>query len=110
MNEQLIHDLKGTRETLDRVGWCPTGAQNDDGALCVLAAAHRFISTGSSSARSQALFLRIRSRYMAVANQLMEHLPDGRSSVGYYNDDESTSREDIDALIDKALADLGGLG
>lgn len=93
-NTQLIADLKATRERIAR-GWCPNGPLDDDGNVCILMAANRICGE--------------MSRWYAIRQALNDHLPTGYSEVYKYNDAEHTTLQDMFDLIDKTLADLGGL-
>jgi hypothetical protein len=99
VNEQVIADLQATKARMTPENWNPDGASDDEGRKCILM--HLRVVTGD------------RFRYCAAGNALARHVPDLPSShymvVGCYNDRHTTTFEDIQTLLDKTLADLGGL-
>lgn len=103
-NEQLIADLKATRERIspNGVGWCSQGPIDDEGHECILRAAGNVISECSYRSVDA-------PRYERLYKALNAHLPPSYYSSDVYNDAPHTILEDMYDLIDKTLADLGGL-
>ena len=118
---QLITDLKETRRQLEVRGRCVADLVSQDGKVCldgaILAATVGEVTNTVEDYNK----LCDDSRPAAVTRALYEQIPDDHPSlikvgfcrpyiaVFHFNDDAQTTDEDCFALIDKALADLGGL-
>lgn len=113
-NRQLIDDLKATKERIQKVGWCGTGPFDNQGRECVMVAAQSVMGLRIGSSLSDEVL----KRYNGLAAALAQHLPGNTGligpwtagEVGDYSDDPLTQWSDIETLIDKALAEAGGLG
>lgn len=105
-NEQLIADLKATRERIspNGVGWCPCGPIDDDGHECILRAAGMVAIFECGAHRPVDA-----PRYERLYKALNAHLPPPYYHSDDYNDARHTTLQDMYDLIDKTLADLGGL-
>lgn len=95
-----IEIIKGAREILsDPANWRKDGRVGEEG-LCIL----------NAMAKVAALEY-WNDRALLAARKLVEvHLPEGENSAWAYNDNIHTTHQDILDLLDKTLADLGGLG
>ncbi len=96
--EQTIADLKATKEQMTPFNWCPTGPSNGRGQRCVIVHLSEVIKRDQKNWQI---------RFSTAANAMSKHTPE--DNVGKYNDDPDTTFADIQNLIDKTLADLGGL-
>jgi hypothetical protein len=123
---QLITDLKETRRQLEVRGRCIADLRNQEGKVCldgaILAATVGEVNNTPEDYDRLAL---TDSRARVVVRTLYEQLPDDHPSfmgrgkslflhVPYvalfnFNDDSHTTDEDCFNLIDKALAQVGGL-
>lgn len=99
----VVGDLRRARDIVAK-GWCPRGLYDELGNVCAVGAVniacegHLHVRSKPTSRRDEAL------------RALIRHLPGSWQEVYRYNDDPSTTHQDILNLFDKALADLGGLG
>lgn len=116
MNDQLIADLKATKARVQK-GWCSSGFSDSDGNLCVLGCVCDVVGlvednlllpemNGSQNCRIDNVTIALEAHI-----PVDEHKPSryARMNVAAYNDRETTLQADIENLIDKTLADLGGL-
>jgi hypothetical protein len=100
VNAQLIADLRETKTQLETRGRCTRGAVNDLGEICLAVAVGNATRGVCGVPRSLAVF-----RVLRIALT-------GDSGVGdiiAFNEHPNTTDEDVYNLIDKALADAGGL-
>jgi len=107
-NEQIIADLQATRDRMTPENWSCHGWVDGE-SLCVQGHLIEVITgrpfyQGRFKMRQE---WSLDSRYNDARGALREHLPHP-GSVGLYND-SGASFADIQNLIDKTLADLGGL-
>jgi hypothetical protein len=123
-NDQLIADLKGTRAQLEIRGRCKTELVNDEGKVCLDGAIVAAVLGEVEDTQAHYEHLKTNPRAQAVAQALFDQVPDDHPSfcrapkskipisigVFYYNDDPVTTDQDCFNLIDKALAQVGGLG
>lgn len=123
-NEQLITDLTETRRQLEVRGRCIADLVNSEGKVCldgaILAAT---LGEVANTIEGYSLLLGDDPRARAVAQALFEQIPDDHPSfldkgksrlsagvaVFYVNDYPDTTDQDCFDLIDKALAEVGGL-
>lgn len=108
--EQIITDLQATRDKMTEDNWCSDGSMgwNAMGSptRCILIHLQDTVRKQGVVDWSQ--------RYINAARALTKHIPGALPqadyfSVGFYNDNPRTTFADIQNLIDKTLADLGGL-
>jgi hypothetical protein len=123
-DQQLITDLAETRRQLEIRGRCRSELVNDEGKVCLDGAIVAAVKGGVKDTQAHFNYLKINPRAQAVVKALFDQVPDDHSSfcgkakskfpisvaVFYYNDDPKTTDEDCFALVDKALAEAGGLG
>jgi hypothetical protein len=105
MNEADV--IKGARGILsDPKRWSQNGAGDDtDDTYCVLSA--MAVSAGQNR---EAFWDYHKDTPLNRARVLVEaHLPEGFRSAWFYNDEPARTHEDILNLLDKTLAELGGL-
>jgi hypothetical protein len=95
MTQQLIAGLKATKQALIDNGRCTKGARNADGNICIILA----IGRGN----------RENSRLILVQRALAAHLPSPYHGLVHFNEDPKTVDQDVYNLIDKALAEAGGM-
>ena len=108
MNEREL--LESARERIESCGW-QQGAYGDDvDGYCVLGAVR------AAHCQSHNWLV---AEYRAATERLMRHLPDvgwtgspdfpddhwAQKSIPSFNDDENTTKADVLALFDKAIAD-----
>lgn len=99
MNEVEI--IQGARELLSNPKrWGKGSAYPTPRSYCVIGA----LSECNSSRRGSY------ERLKAVVQLVERHIPTAEKLVSFYNDDPETTHQDILNLLDKTLADLGGLG
>ena len=92
-----IDIIAGAREMLaDPKNWCRKGGHGDNGEICVVVALSR-VGWGMGTCITTA------------RDAVRSHLPDKFFDIVSYNDDPHTTHQDILNLLDKTLADLGGL-
>ena len=103
-NTQLIEDLQATKRTLQQKGRCTTAAYGRDGSVCLVIATRRAIVGLRESQVASYL-----ARVERTQNALSARMPDGYSCLVGFNEDPATTDEDVYNLIDKALAEAGGL-
>lgn len=124
MNEQLIADLKETRRQLEVRGRCTGELMKPNGKVCLDGAVVAVINSdlnlgGFEGSRVGYTILSTDPRALQVIAALWEVLPEERKhasemefrygDVWGYNDDELITDQDCFDLIDKALAQAGGL-
>ena len=109
MNEGLIAGLKATKQALQDYGRCPNGPYGADGSVCLVVAMKRAY-TVLVDAKSMRGAKALRSCHSDVRYALMACLPEEFDALSVFNDDPGTTDADVYALIDKALAEAGGLG
>jgi hypothetical protein len=95
MTQQLIADLKATKQALIDNGRCTKGARNADGNICII------LAIGRDN--------RENSRASLVRHALRAHLPSHYRGLVHFNEDPKTADQDVYSLIDKALAEAGGM-
>jgi hypothetical protein len=101
----IVEDLLLARALLAVHGRAVGDFEDDDGRICLVAATAR-ATVGNDDA------------FTEVNSLLCRHLPpradqqalSDRERMWTFNDDKRTTDQDVYHLIDKALADLGGLG
>jgi hypothetical protein len=122
-NEQLIADLKETRVQLAIRGRCRVELINEEGNVCLDGAIVAAVNGEVTDSQLGYTFLKMDPRAKAVTQALFDQVPDDHRSFGnkpksrfpgavgvfYFNDDETTTDEDCFVLVDKALAEAGGL-
>ena len=114
-DNQLIADLKATKQALATRGRCRMVLENMDGKVCLDGA----ILMGCGIKELPHAYKAFEcGRPRAVVNALFKALGDDWKSdilcipyaaVYYFNDDPDTTDQDCFDLIDKALAQHGGL-
>jgi hypothetical protein len=104
MNE--IEMIKGARELLsDPKRWGKGSSRPNGTAYCVIGA----LSECNAHKRGEIVEERI-GRLQNAVRLVEEHIPSGGERlVSFYNDAPDTTHQDILNLLDKTLADLGGL-
>jgi hypothetical protein len=107
---QLIADLRAARAELMKRGRCRHHFTDHMGRVCALGAIGVALDSNfdkfSRSAQERA---RIHNhRFYRAEQALREFVP--TTSVDTYNDDPTTTDQDILDLYEKTLASLGGLG
>lgn len=137
MNEQLITDLKATRENIASAGWCKGQLEDDNGHFCIDGAI--LAATGFAQFWNDADAYKLiddpKTRSGKVALALLPHIPqdwrqwhtetygpveDVHEILYDYNDHPTcggegpgvaaaTTVEDINLVIDKAIAEAGGM-
>jgi hypothetical protein len=105
-NQQLIDDLKATKARVQR-GWCGTGPNDDYGNVCLLLAAGEAVGWHIDDVIFQGAL--VSARAAAITEALKLHLSPEFEYLDQFNDHPRTTQSDIENLIDKALADLGGM-
>lgn len=120
-NEQLIADLKETRTALEVNGRCHGDLRDDSGRVCLDGAI--ILATQKKYKWNLEYTLLGKPRAVAVMQALYEHLPESFQRVGgedwwtmameeclyMFNDDVRVTDSDVFTLVDKALAQAGGL-
>jgi hypothetical protein len=107
----LIADLKATKQALIDNGRCAKGARNDDGNICIALAMSRGVDNLSPEAlleNKEAKEFRY-DRFTLVQRALEAHLPSHHHGLISFNEDPKTTDQDVYNLIDKALAEAGGM-
>lgn len=87
---EMLEVLKKAREKINN-GWCQGDYVNEEGCVCTVGAVELTIG------RESILFY-------PTLDFLTKFLPKYSDCVIYYNDHPSTTKEDILALFDKAIA------
>ena len=123
-NKQLVEDLRATREVLISRGRCTGDLMKMDGKVCLDGAIgiatiddyqHIITMYGSQTGY---MSMHLNERCKAVVRSLHQCLPKdfvdttGSSMVAHlfnFNDDPVTTDQDVLGLVDKALAQEGGL-
>lgn len=92
----VIDDLRAARNIIEQ-GWCKGRNTDGNGSYCILGAVG--VATKNESFAT--------SRYYDAVCELRLQMPE----VGLpdFNDDPSTTKEDVLGLFDKAIAELGGM-
>lgn len=109
MNQQLIDDLKATKEALKEHGRCKGDYGTAEGRVCLLGAMGLVIFDNVYALRNCGGYeMEGWKRYRAVCDAIRTTLPDCQH-LPDYNDSESTTDSDIYNVIDKALAEVGGM-
>jgi hypothetical protein len=113
-NTQLIEDLQATKRTLQQKGRCTTAAYGPDGSVCLVIATRRAIDGQRESQTPwrdsyPTELLYFEYRVERTQNALSARMPDGYSCLVGFNEDPNTTDADVYNLIDKALAEVGGL-
>lgn len=116
-NKQLIADLKATKDVLATSGRCRMVLENYSGQVCLDGAVA--VACGATADWKA---LRTSKRASAVLQALSAQLPERFREMGStcdlsneiiqvycFNDWDSTTDQDCFDLIDKALAQVGGL-
>ena len=108
-NEQIIADLQATKDQMTPENWNPSGCMDGDKRCVLMHLRQVTVDADRSQTTPEA-----RARYTEAGDALSLHIPfvtePNYMLVGNYNDRSYTTFADIQALIDKTLADLGGLG
>lgn len=125
---QLIADLKETKRILVERGRCTVSLETVQGKVCLDMAVAKATGVAayhlSGEPSNQATYeaLRSKPRPKAVVNALVDQMPDFYrkwffstptepfKAVWSFNDSHTTTDQDCFDLIDKALAQAGGLG
>ena len=119
MSEQLVADLKTTRSILAERGRCD-GWAHPDGRVCLDHAIA--LATSDYGVIEDYIYLQRDNRAANVIDALLQQLPEENKQRAHregflpyqalymFNDEPRTTDEMIFNLIDKALADCGGLG
>lgn len=116
----VVDDLKATRSILEERGWLQNSLTDGDGRVCVAGAlnvaCYGMVHRGFKHNATRGFLESQDGRRWAAYKELQKHVS-GMTGQEYpyigsiedYNDASSTTEQDIYSLIDKTLADLGGL-
>ena|ERR1700754_2450039 len=104
---QVVEDLKATRDIVAE-RWCPKGMEDGEN-VCIMGALNT-VTYGTVRPVVMPHIDTIEVRRMAAYQALMKHLDTSRfDGIARFNDDDATQHRDVLNLIDKTLADLGGM-
>lgn len=121
MSEQLIADLKATKAVLLHRGRCKGSLMAEDGRVCLIGAigmatVDEFAWEIQINEASAWNLVELGERSAAVIQALRPHIEQRRSEELYpserlytFNDSSKVVDQDVINVIDKALADRGGL-
>jgi hypothetical protein len=103
--QQVIADLRATRDRMTPENWCGDGWTGPlDSQKCVL---HHLSDVINEECPASS------TRWREASNAMARHIPYRNDTMGYnvgnYNDMPTTTFEDIQVLVDKTLAELGGM-
>lgn len=104
----LIDDLKEARGHVE-AGWIKHRIKDSDGNVCIMGAVERVTESDWRDSYCHVSAEPDFTRYQAMRQALIDHLPGEFSTIPKFNDDGRTTKQDALHLFDKTLADLGGL-